>query len=157
MGCSSTTKLSDTNSGKKPNYNMKFLRAMNLENENSKAVLVLFHVSPKKKEDFPPVVSMKLGYKISDSGIEKSINISKSKGIVELQLFDKSIREKSPAIYNVIKDKIDINIESKFWILAFYYFNSGDEAVDKMTMTYGLWEKNNHDIRIEEKFEFNVE
>ena len=138
-----------------PTYDLNFLRAKFTGKKHSKNVLAVFQVISKDDNNFPPVLSMKLTYSVG-TGEEQSFDIQKSNARIRITIWGKNIEEKDPAIHNFIKDKL-LQTDKQYLILAFYVDDVSKSDFDQMTMTYGLWEKNNMDLRIEKKFQFTVE
>ncbi len=66
-----------------------------------------------------------------------------------------NIRHK--AFYDFIKGKVDLNTKNDLQFIVFRFNNVTQEFIHKMSITYGLWESNNSNIRNERKFEFDVE
>jgi hypothetical protein len=137
-------------------HDLRFLKAKITDTTDKKDVIVLFHVSAKDEKDYPPVLSMRLTYSVNDETEKTRSEIRKDKNI-HIVIFGKNIKEQNKAIYNLIKDKIDTSGKQDFMILGFYLNDISSDKVKKMTFTYGLWEKQNQDIRVEKKYEFEVE
>ena len=139
-----------------PTYDLNFLRAKFMSKKHSRDVLAVFQVISKDDNNFPPVLSMKLTYSVGTDGEEQSFDIQRSNARIRITILGKNIEEKDSNIYNFIKDML-VKTDRKYLILAFYVDGVSKSEFDQMTMTYGLWEKNNMDLRIEKKFQFTVE
>jgi len=141
-------------------YDMKFLRAKITDTSAMKSILVLFQVTTKEEKDFPPVISMRLNYTLciaSDRHEVISTTLGKKDSKAKIIIFGNNVKAKDKYVYNLIKDKIDTTYKRDYWILAFFFRNASKDIVQKMDLTYGLWEKNNPDMRVEKKYEFEVE
>jgi hypothetical protein len=136
-------------------YELNFLRAKIIDTTDLKDILILFQVTTKKKKDFPPILSMKLTYSL-DNNAEKTVDILKTNNI-QISVFGNDVNEKDKFVYELIKNKIDIDDKNDFLILAFLLKSVTNESVDKMSFTYGLWEKNNQKVRVEKKYEFEID
>lgn len=137
-------------------YKLEFLKAKMIEAVGEKQVLVLFKVSAANKKDFPPILSAKVTYSLGDRGKERTVAMNKS-NTARVVVFDRSIRQKSPLVYSYVKDKLDVTSKENFIVLAFYIKTEPEDEYNKMTFTYGLWEKRNPKQRTEQKFEFALE
>lgn len=145
-------------SSEKPKYNLSFIRAVCNDTVDKNDVLAIFAVTPIKEEDFPPVLSMRITYKVGKNGVENTVDILKSEGRkVRLVIFGQNVQEKDERIYRLIKDKIDLSKEKDMRILVFLFEDISEMKVDKMSIKYGLWEKKDQNVRIEETFDFEIE
>ena len=72
---------------------------------------------------------------------------------MRLTLYDKStIAEKNAKLFSRIGTRLDAIGEQENLILWFQFRDISVEAIQKMAITYGPWEKNDNDKRIEETF-----
>jgi hypothetical protein len=133
--------------------NSEVLRAVHVTIEKENYVLVFLHVKPIKEEYFPPVLSMRLGYKY-DNNDEKNIDIMAQKK-VSFIIFGNDMDVKAPSYFKIVKDKVKIK-ESE-WVLCFRFKDVPKKGVKKMSMTYGLWDKKTQNERYEQNFVFEVE
>src|SRR6185437_2177112 len=140
----------------KRSYDLELIKAKGIDTTTKKGVLVLFYVTTKKASDFPPSLSMRMTYRLGDDKKEKIIDINKSNN-VKVLIYSNDVNVKSPAVYELIKDKVDIKQKKEFLILAFYIDGISDKPIDKMSLIYGLWEKKNANARVETKYEFTVD
>ena len=144
-----------------PTYTMKPLVAKIIDTTaEMKSILVLFQVTTKEEKDFPPVLSMRLNYTLyidSDHNEIITTILGKKESKVRIIIYGKSIKDNDKYVYNLIKDKIDTAYKRDYWILGFSFKNASKDIVQKMDFTYGLWEKNNTEMRVEKKYEFEVE
>lgn len=139
----------------KPTYELRFLNAKFIDTSEDKDVLVLFQVLPIEEKDFPPVLSMKLTYSVGENGVEKTVDIMKSQNKVRISVFGPDIDKKHPDIYTLAKEKLDTS-KLPYLVLAIYIDDVASQMFDKMTVTYGLWEKNDLNVRVEKKFPFSI-
>ncbi len=137
-------------------YNIKFIKAIQTTINKGNEIQVIFSITPKEIEDFPPVVSTKIVYAL-DNGPEKKVDLMHKEDNLNLTLYDKNIKEKAPELYDLIKDYIDLSTNQKMTILVFKFKNVDKPTVNEMTMVYGCWEKRNTNLRVEKKYEFKVE
>lgn len=136
-------------------YDLDFLKAKYIESGNSNEILLIFKYQPKKEKEFKPIVSMKMTYSIGDSGMERTEILDKSNH--SIVAYGNDINQKNAEIYNLIKEKIDLNQKQEFGIFVFHLRNLTQEYVENMTFTYGLWEPENENIRIEKKYEIPID
>ena len=139
-----------------PTYELNFVKAKFTSQRGNKDIVAIFQVLTKDEKDFPPILSMGLTYSIGENGPEKRIDILKSEGQARITIHGSNIKEKDPSLYDFIKDNL-IETVDRYLILAIYLDNVSKKDFKKMTITYGLWEKNNPSVREEKKFEFSVE
>jgi hypothetical protein len=142
-----------------PSYNLEFVRAKYVDQKRWKDILVFFRISAKekRKKDFPPVISMRVRYSLNDNSKVDTVDILNNDKKVNLYVLDKSVKYKSQFVYNLLSSKTDMETDNNFIILEFYLGDISDEIVKKMSFTYGLWEKNNLEVRHEKTFDFPVE
>ncbi len=141
--------------GQEPLYNIKFIKAGQFSNGNHSRISAVFLVTPKELKDFPPVVSTKVIYSLGDEP-ERKADIMHNDN-VNITVYDKNIKEKSAEIFELVKDQIDLNSNDRMSIFVFNFRELPLKPVEKMTMTYGFWEKNDQNVRVEKKYSFNVE
>ena len=139
-----------------PTYELNFVKAKFTNTKGKKDVVVILQVLPKDDKNFPPVLSMGLTYSIGENEPEKRIDILKSEGQARITIHGEGIKQQDPALYEFIKDNLLEN-DDRYLILAIYLDDVSKKNFNKMTMTYGLWEKNDLSVRVEKKFEFTVE
>jgi hypothetical protein len=137
-------------------FNLNYIASDYLDS-TEKNVVVVLAVTPIKEEDFPPVLSMKLTYNINDETSEKVIDIQNQKEKkIQIVIYGNQVAEKSPKIYQLIKDRVDLDSGERVMLLAFYLQNISDEPIKHLTLWYGMWEKRNQNKRNEKKFEFDI-
>ena len=148
--------IAQTNINRK--FNLTFIKAFYNDTVNKKDLMVVFAVTPIKMKDFPPVLSMKLTYKIGDTGVEQIANLQKPQGqFIQTTIYGKDVNEKNPRIYNFIHEKFDLLKLEDIMIIEFNFKDITDKKISTMSIKYGLWEKRNNDERMEETFNFKVE
>lgn|GEM_PF-1456041 len=137
-------------------YNIRFLKAFHNASVGDCAVQVAFLITPIKPEDFPPVISTKVVY-TTDGGVEKKSDILHPQDNINLTTYGKNIKEKSVILCEQLKDLIDFGSKEDMMLLVFTFFNKEMKGVQNMTMTYGCWEKQDNDQRVETKYSFKVQ
>lgn len=140
---------------KKTSYNMEFVHSVQLKSENRNHILVVFKVIPTIKK-FKLILSMKVAYEIGQG--EQVIDIQKqNENNIRITIYGNTIAERNKKLYELIKDKIQLNTDKDIRFIVFDFFDITAEPVDKMSITYGLWESNNPDVRNESTYNFDVE
>ena len=66
--------------------------------------------------------------------------------------YDRSVSEKNTKLYARIRSKLDQVKDKDLMILWFEFRDLSEEALRKMAITYGPWEKNDLERRVEENF-----
>lgn len=139
-----------------PLYNIRFVRAAQYPSENNHEVHVIFLVTPKMQEDFPPVISTKIVYSLNNQPDYKADLVHPNDHIRGVA-YDQTVKEKSKKIYELIKDSVDLNSKNSMAIIEFIFLNPEGIKVENMSMVYGLWEKQNTNLRVEKRYYFHVE
>ena len=100
---------------------------------------------------------MKVTYAIQNS--KDTINVLKqNEDNIQIHIYSKdSININHKNIFDFIKGKVNLNTKDDLRFIVFRFYNVTQEYVNKMSITYGLWESNNSNIRNECKYEFGVE
>ena len=138
-----------------PSYNMEFVRAIQFKSEDRNHILVVFKVIPTIKK-FKLILSMKVTYEIGQG--EKSVNVQKqTKDNIRIVIYGKDLAEKNKKLYALIKDQIQLETDEDVRLITFDFYDITTELINKMSITYGLWESNNPDIRNEARYNFTVE
>lgn len=135
-------------------YNLDLLTARYSETNDGNEIILVFKYEPKKKKEFKPIFSMKITYIIGNSEIEKTEILNESKH--SIAFYGNDIDKKNTSIYSLISDKIDLNQKEKFGIVVFHLRNLTNDFVDNMKFTYGLWEPENENIRIEKTYDIEI-
>jgi hypothetical protein len=133
----------------------KVIRAIQFKEKKGDNIIVFLHVRTFKKEDFPPVLSMKLGYKYGLEGDEKVVDIMAQKK-VSIIIYGDNMDTKMPKYYEAVKDKI--TIKPNEWVLCFRFTDvPKKDFKNRMSITYGLWDKFTQSERHEQNFVFTVD
>ena len=138
-----------------PSCNVQFLRAVETGSGTDKELLVILQVTSAKSNDFPPVVSAKIIYSLDKRPSIKADFMRAQDGI-SITIYGNNVKEKSEQIYNLVKDRCDLKREH-LSLFVFSFRKLPAEKVEVMSMTYGFWEKNDQDLRVERKYDFKVE
>ena len=138
-------------------FNFEYIASDYVDSTSQKSVIAVFAVTPIKRKDFPPVLSMKLTYRVNDQETETVVNVLKqTEKKISLVIYGSSVKEKNSKLYELIKNKIDLTNESEIMLLVFKLDNISSDSIRNLELKYGLWEKRNQDIRIEKKFNFKI-
>ena len=138
-------------------FNLNYIASDYIDTLNKKSVIVVLAATPIKEKDFPPVLSMKFTYKVNDETSVTVIDIMKQEQKkITLVVYGNEVKEKNQKIFELIKDRIDLNSGKRLMFLAFKIENISDVPIEYLTLWYGLWEKRNQNKRIEKMFEFNI-
>lgn len=148
-----TITAKDNFAQEKSSYDMKFVHAMQFDKHDDNHILTVFEVTPTVN-DFKLILSMRVIYEIGQG--EKIVDVQKQKeDNIRIVIYGKTLPEKNPTLYNQIKDKI--NLDDEVRLITFDFYDITTEPVDRMSITYGLWESHDSDIRTEKRYDFNVE
>lgn len=110
-------------------------------------------VTPLVDEDWPPVLSMRIGFKINEADSISYIDIQNhAPQKVRLTVYDRSVAEKNAKLYAHIRSKLDLVKDDDLMILWFECRDLHKEAIQRIEISYGLWEKNDLQQRVEERF-----
>lgn len=101
--------------------------------------------------DWPPLISMRVGIQVNDQDSITYIDIERHEPQkVRLTFYNKStIAEKNAKLYTRIRSKLDPIANLILW---FEFRNISVEPIRKLAITYGPWEKNDSEKRIEGTF-----
>jgi hypothetical protein len=134
---------------------MDFVRAVQHASGNQNDILVFLKVTPTVK-DFKLIMSMKITYEMGQG--TKIIDIQKQKeDNVRSAVYGKDLKEKNPKMYDLVKDKVNLNTSEELYFIVFNFYSLTKAEIDSMTLKYGLWESDNPDVRNEKTFNFKVE
>lgn len=139
----------------KPLYNLELLGIYSRDSTDKDDVTALFAVTPIDTVHFKPSISMKIGYSINDGVFKEDSRISPQFNC-NMIVYDNNISERNPFLYDKIKYKFGLIAYKDVMFLAVNFWDMG-EKVDSMKIKYGLWEKNNGRLRIEQEFSAQVE
>ncbi len=138
-----------------PTYKIDFVRSAQFTSGDQNHILVILAVTPTVK-NFKMILSMRVTYEIGQG--TKVIDVLKQKEKnIRITIYGKDIPEKDQKIFNLIKDRINMNAAEDMSLIVFDFYNITKEKVDSMSIIYGLWEGKNEDIRNEKTFTFKVD
>ena len=110
-------------------------------------------VTPIKAKDWPPVLSMRIGHRINDRDSITFIDMqAPGPQKARLTIYDRSVSEKNTKLYARIRPKLDLVQDEELLILWFEFRDLSEEAIRKVEIIYGPWEKNDLERRVEESF-----
>lgn len=111
-------------------------------------------MTPIDTKEWPPVLSMRVGVRFNEQTEFDYIDIQHhDPQVVRLTVYDKAtIAEKNPKLYARVRSKLDPMKAEDNMILFFEFRNVHAGAIRKMTFTYGPWEKQDMEKRVEETF-----
>lgn len=148
--------VSETNFGeKKSSYKMEFIRAVQFNTDVHNHILAIFKVTPTIKR-FKFILSMKVTYGIGQGEIIVDVQKQKEDNI-RIGVYGNDVKEKNQMVYDLIKDKIQLDNNEDFYLITFDFYDITREKIDNMSIIYGLWESNNTNIRNEQRYDFKVE
>lgn len=136
-----------------PTFKVTPLVAKIYNQADKKDVVVVFHVTTKDTADFPPVLSFPFKCSTFDGSKETAFDPTKEN--VHIILNDSNI-VKNEMVYQLIKDKVDLKTKDKFFIINFYLKDMTAGPIQSLEFYFALKEKRHQDIRVEEKFTFDV-
>lgn len=139
----------------KATYNIEFVKAKWL-GPPSNDILVVFQVTPIDMKDWLPIFSEKITYSI-DNGKDTTLRILNKASNISAELSDTNVKYRNNQTYEMVKDNL---FHFSGIDILFITFNFHDRVAikpKKMSVTYGMWEKNNQNVRVEKKYDFNVE
>lgn len=140
-------------------YNMELLSMIRSgEPQQYNDIQASLLITPIDTADYPPVLSMRIGYRVNDQDSITYIDIQKQvPQQVRLTIYGETLPEKNPKLYARIGSKLDFENQKDLMILFFEFKDISREKIQKVSITYGLWEKNNLDRRVEETFSMAFE
>jgi hypothetical protein len=134
---------------------MEFIRAVQFNSDEHNHILTIFKVTPTIKK-FKLILSMKVTYEIAQKEI--SVDVQKqAEDNIRIVIYGKDVKEKNQMVYDLIRDKIQLDNNEDLYLVTFDFYDITREKIDNMSITYGLWESNNMNIRNEKRYDFNVE
>ncbi|MBK8225846.1 MAG: hypothetical protein IPK70_01560 [Flavobacteriales bacterium] len=136
-----------------PSFQLSLIRAAYLNKDYPHSIGALFMVTATDTAHFPPVLSMGIGLAVNGDSAIQRIDIQKDPlGRVSIEIFDKNITEKAPNLYSRIKDKVDMEAHEHLLFLFIRLRNISDEPIKEIELVYGLWEKQDLSVRVEQRF-----
>lgn len=135
-------------------YILKPVKALYLDSTKSKEIILVFKHSTKSGNDEKFIVSGRFAYSLGDSAeITEVLGRNNHHSIT---IHGEKIPERDPALYNLIKDSLNVSPGENLKLLVFYLRGVTDVYIPTMTFTYGLWEPSDENVRIETKYRINV-
>ncbi|MCC3160266.1 hypothetical protein LJ737_23720 [Hymenobacter sp. 15J16-1T3B] len=139
-------------------YRVQLVRAACTADSN--VVVAVFSVTPTYKKAFPPILSTKIAYGFG-GGPARVVDITKQPDgkKVGLVIYGKDVQTKNAQVYQLVKDRVPLTQPGDLMLLAFYFYGVATELPRdrRMSITYGLWEKRNPNLRHEQQFDVVVE
>ena len=137
------------------NFTVRFLKAKFTQTSPSKQAVLIFHVSVADTAHYPPRIHLPPKCSIYVDGLAQVFRMTEKN--FALSLDDDRIIIKNVLIYDMIKDKIDLQDKNKMMIMTFTIDLSGTASFKKMAFTLALSEKRNAKQRWEKELEFDIE
>lgn len=139
--------------GREPGHQLWLIRAAYLNKDHPHSVGALFMVTATDTAHFPPVLSMGISYAVNGDSAMQRIDIQKDPlGRVSIEIFDKNIKEKAPNLYSRIKHRVDMDAHEHLLFLFIRMRNISEEPIKEIELAYGLWEKQDLSVRVEQRF-----
>lgn len=124
------------------------------------SVEAVFAVTPKDMRDFPPVLSMGVGYSVNGEPRTR-VDIQKPddnvQGRVTMTIYGKDIALKAPRLHARLNGACDAFDHPDVLFLALRFHDIATQPIVTMDIRYGLWEKRHRDLRIEEDFTLDLD
>jgi hypothetical protein len=136
-------------------YKMKFVRACQDSSDKGNYIMAVFSVLPTIK-DFKLILSMRVTYALGHEKENVTV-LKENEDNIKIHIYGTTVKEKNPLVYDFIKDSVQLETEEDLRLIVLYFHNVTKEKVDEMSITYGLWESDNPDVRHENKYDFKVE
>ena len=144
--------------GQKPNRSKYRLELLSMIRSDSTRgfndIQASILITPIKDKDWPPILRTRIGHRINERDSITYLDIQGQGGpqVVLLTVYDRSVAEKNVKLYARIRAKLDQVKDEEVMILWFEFRNLSEEAIRKIAITYGPWEKNDNTQRVEETF-----
>ena len=141
-------------------YRIELLKVAHLDKRNPRAIGAMFLVTPLDEDTahFPPVISMGISYAVNGDSILQRVDIqSDHLHRIQLEIFDKDIETKAPHLYARIKHLVAPETLARSLLLFFRMRNISEVPVHEVELVYGLWEKDDLDVRVERQYKAVVE
>ena len=138
----------------KSSYTMEFVRAWTSSTQKNQ-ITTIFKVTPTI-DNFKLILSMRVTYSLGQGN--KVVNVRNSKeDNIRFNIYGNDVREKNGIIYELIKDHTQWNDSLTIYFIVIDFYDMTKENIDSMSITYGLWESYDPNIRNETKYDFMVE
>ena len=97
-------------SSQKSTFDFRLVNSEFIDSTRNEVICVFAATPLGKKKDFPPVLSMKVGYQINRVGEYKYVDIQKQQDTkIQLIVYGENIAEEDLRVYDIIKEDIDIS------------------------------------------------
>jgi hypothetical protein len=136
-------------------FTVSLLKAKFIDTTASKDVMLIFQVLIADTANYPPRISYPPKASIVVNGVQQNLPMGPED--VSLTLDDDRIIIKNVRVYDMIKDKINLQDKNKMMIMTFRLNNVSYDNFNKMWFTFSLSEKRNKSLRLEKTFELNLE
>ncbi len=137
-------------------YHVEFVNAARVNGNPDNNLSVVFLVTPKNENSFPPLLSMGLRYIVDGEETYVNLRQQEGEGWIKLVIYGDDVEDKSPKIYSMIKDEIQIDEYEDMLLLVFEFKDKIEMEEKEMSIIYGLWEKDNQNKRIEKRYDFLI-
>jgi hypothetical protein len=136
-------------------FTVRFLKAKLTQSTPSKKAMLVFHISIADTANYPPRFNLPPKCSIFVDGSAQVVPMSQES--FSLSLYDDRIIIQNVQVYDMIKDKIDLQDKNKMIVMVYTLDLSGTASFKKMMFTFSLSEKRNVKQRWEKQFEFDIE
>ncbi|MCU0360917.1 MAG: hypothetical protein MUF75_09405 [Bacteroidia bacterium] len=136
-------------------FTVRFLKAKLTQSSPSKKAVLVFHISVADTANYPPRFHLPPKCSIIVNGLAQIVPMSQES--FSLSLYDDRIIIQNVQVYDMIRDKIDLQDKNKMIIMVFTLDLTGTASFKKMMFTFALSEKRNAKQRWKKKFEFDLE
>jgi hypothetical protein len=136
-------------------FTVSLLKAKFIDTTASKDVILVFQVLIADTANYPPQINFPPKCTIEVNGMRQDIPIATQD--LSLTLDDDRIVLKNVRVYDLIKDKVNLQDRNKMMFMTFTLNNLSYEQFKKMWFTFSLSEKRNKSIRWEKTFEFTID
>ena len=128
------------------------MTAIGARRVGSNKVIALMRVTPKDPDKFKLILSMKVGY--GSTPITNAVDIQKPNpdGRIQLVVYGNDIEQKSPEAYSVMAGTLDPDLLGEDRLVAVNLFGLIPQTADSLYLTYGLWEQDDMNQRIEKTY-----
>ena len=155
LGCGSASRTANTTQWTNSrSYGMSAVGAMRSDDNRTTAVM---RISPYKPEKFKLILSMKVGY--GESLPTKAVDIQQlpGEGKIQLMPFGRETAKETPILQAITEEKIDFDSLNGDRLLAINFTNLISNEADSLYVTYGLWEQDNINQRVEKTYGMKIE
>ncbi len=136
-------------------FTVSLLKAKFIDTTASKDVMLIFQVLITDTANYPPRINYPPKCSILINEVQQTVPMTPES--VSLALDDDRIIIKNVRVYDLIKDKVNLQDKNKMIFMTFTLNNLSYEHFNKMWFTFSLSEKRNKSLRWEKTFELNLE